>query len=92
MSAKDSPSIPMDAAEVLTRFVVSAQLMLDPLTPENLRRQVEPKLLATLPALQALGVFDLFAIRDPALAALVADELAARRSPAPPRQRTRAAA
>lgn len=79
MSANDSPSIPMDAAEALTRFVVSAQLMLDPLTPESLRRQVEPKLLDTLPALLALGVFDLFAIRDPALAALVTDELAARR-------------
>ena len=82
MSANDSPSIPMDAAEALTRFVVSAQLMLDPLTPERLRRQVEPKLLDTLPALQALGVFDLFAIRDPAMAALVADELAARRGAA----------
>lgn len=82
MSVNDSPSIPMDAAEVLTRFVVSAQLMLDPLTPESLRRQVEPKLLAALPVLQALGVFDLFAIRDPALGAMVADELAARRVPA----------
>ena len=87
MSANDSPSIPMDAAEILARFVVSAELMLDPLTPESLRRQVEPKLLATLPALQALGVFDLFAIRDPALAALVADELAARRVPATLRPR-----
>jgi len=85
MSANDSPSIPMDAAEALTRFVVSAQLMLDPLTPESLRRQVEPKLLDTLPALQALGVFDLFVIRDPALAALVADELAARRASVRPR-------
>ena len=92
MSANDSPSIPMDAAEVLTRFVVSAQLMLDPLTPESLRRQVEPKLLDTLPALQALGVFDLFAIRDPAMAALVADELAARRAQVPSRPRPLAAA
>lgn len=92
MSANDSPSIPMDAAEVLTRFVVSAQLMLDPLTPEGLRRQVEPKLLDTLPTLQALGVFELFAIRDPALAALVADELAARHAPVPSRPRPLAAA
>jgi len=82
----------MDAAEVLTRFVVSAQLMLDPLTPESLRRQLEPKLLDTLPALKALGVFELFAIRDPALAALVADELAARRAPPASRPRPLVAA
>ena len=87
MSATDSPSMSMDAAEALTRFVVSAQLMLDPLTPESVRRQVEPRLISALPALQALGVFDLFAIRDPALAALVVDELAARRAPAAPRPR-----
>ena len=92
MSANDSPSIPMDAAEALTRFVVSAQLMLDPMTPESLRRQVEPKLLDALPALQALGVFDLFAIRDPALAAMVVDELAARRAPPASRPRPLAAA
>jgi len=69
----------MDAAEALTRFVVSAQLMLDPLTPDAMRGQVEPRLLDTLPTLQALGVFELFAIRDPALHALVQDELAVRR-------------
>lgn len=87
MSATDSPSTPMDAAEALTRFVVSAQLMLDPLTPESVRRQVEPRLIGALPALHALGVFELFAIRDPALAAMVADELAARRAPPPARPR-----
>jgi hypothetical protein len=50
--------------------------MLDPATPEALRREAEPRLLAQLPTLRALGVFELFAIRDPALAALVRDELA----------------
>jgi hypothetical protein len=44
------------------------------------RRQAEPRLLALLPVLQALGVFELFAIRDPALAALVRDELEARQA------------
>jgi hypothetical protein len=44
------------------------------LTP-GLRREAEPRLLALLPTLQALGVFELFAIRDPALAAMVRDEL-----------------
>jgi hypothetical protein len=79
MSSPDSPSIPMDAAEALIRFVVSAQLMLDPLTPEAMRLQVEPRLLETLPTLQALGVFELLAIRHPALQALVQDELSTRR-------------
>ncbi|WP_266168720.1 hypothetical protein [Dyella subtropica] len=79
MSSPDSPSIPMDAVEALTRFVVNAQLMLDPATPEALRCQAEPRLVAVLPTLHALGVFDLFAIRDPALKALVQDELIAAR-------------
>jgi hypothetical protein len=64
-------------SDALTDFVVNAQLMLDPATPEAVRLQAEPRLLSLLPTLQALGVFDLFAIRDPALAALVRDELQA---------------
>jgi hypothetical protein len=62
--------------DALTDFVVHAQLMLDPATPEPVRRQAEPRLLALLPTLRVLGVFELFAIRDPALAELVRDELA----------------
>ena len=65
--------------DALTDFVVNAQLMLDPVTPEAVRREAEPRLLALLPTLQALGVFELFAIRDPALAAMVCDELVERR-------------
>lgn len=61
--------------DALLDFVVHAQWMLDPATPEPLRREAEPRLLALLPTLQALGVFDLFEIRHPALAALVRDEL-----------------
>lgn len=63
--------------EACTTFVAAAQLMLDPATPEARRMQVEPQLLAQLPVLRALGVFDLFVLRDPALRALVEDELAA---------------
>ncbi len=63
----------------LETFVACAHEMLDPATPEAARRRAEPRLLAVLPALQALGVFELFAIRDPALAAMVRDELEARR-------------
>ncbi|WP_414655964.1 hypothetical protein [Frateuria sp.] len=71
-------SLPAPAPETdaLTDFVVHAQLMLDPATPEALRREAEPRLLAQLPTLRALGVFELFAVRNPALAALVRDELA----------------
>jgi hypothetical protein len=65
--------------DALTDFVVNAQLMLDPATPEPVRREAEPRLLAVLPTLQALGVFELFAIRDAALATMVRDELLERR-------------
>lgn len=61
--------------DALTDFVANAQLMLDLATPESVRRAAEPRLLAVLPTLQALGVFELFAIRDPALRAMVGDEL-----------------
>lgn len=64
----------------LETFVACAHEMLDPATPEAARRRAEPRLLAVLPALQALGVFELFAIRDAALAALVGDELASRQA------------
>ena len=66
----------LDANEACVTFVAAAQLMLDPATPETLRREVEPRLLAQLPTLRALGLFDLFELRDPALRALLADELA----------------
>ncbi|MBQ4856099.1 hypothetical protein IMW82_15625 [Rhodanobacter sp. B2A1Ga4] len=66
--------------DALTDFVAHAQLMLDPATPESARREAEPRLLALLPILQALGVFELFTIRDPALRALVHDELQACRT------------
>ncbi len=56
------------------------RLVLDLATPESARRDAESRLLAQLPALQALGVFELFVIRDPALRALVQDELPACRT------------
>lgn len=73
-------SVPAPDTDALTDFVVHAQLMLDPATPEPLRREAEPRLLAQLPTLHALGVFELFVIRDPALATLVRDELATLRT------------
>ena len=73
--------VPVHASrtDALTDFVAHAQLMLDPATPESVRREAEPRLLAQLPTLLALGVFELFTIRDPALQALVHDELQAHR-------------
>lgn len=69
------PPFPLSTDEACVTFVAAAQLMLDPATPENVRRDAEPRLLAQLPTLRALGLFDLFELRDPALRALVADEL-----------------
>jgi len=65
------------ASEACVIFIASAQLMLDPATPEAVRREAEPRLLAQLPALRALGVFDLFELRHPALRAWLTDELGA---------------
>lgn len=70
----------LPCTDALTAFVAHALLMLDPATPEPIRREVEPRLLAYLPTMHALGLFELFTIRDPALRALVRDELAAQNS------------
>lgn len=72
--------VALPCTDALTEFVAHAQLMLDPATPEPVRREAEPRLLAQLPTMHALGVFELFTIRDPALHALVQDELAERKS------------
>jgi hypothetical protein len=74
---------PQPTASPLETFVVCAHQMLDPVTPEQVRCAMEPKLLAQLPALRALGVFELFELRDPALRAWLSDELAATPSARP---------
>lgn len=68
---------PAPADPPLETFIACAHQMLDPATPEAVRRAIEPQLLAQLPVLRALGVFKLFELRDPALRNWVADELAA---------------
>lgn len=75
MIAVRAPSAEAVAAP-LEAFVACAHQMLDPSTPEHARRAMEPRVLALLPALRALGVFDLFELRDPALRAWLADEMA----------------
>jgi len=59
----------------LEAFVACAHQMLDPNTPETSRRSLEPRLLAMLPTLRALGVFELFEVRHPALRAWLEDEM-----------------
>jgi hypothetical protein len=73
-------SAPADSP--LETFLACAHQMLDPATPEAVRRAIEPRLLAQLPVLRALGVFRLFELRNPALRSWVADELAAIDAPA----------
>jgi len=83
MNVSAMPQLPTTASadEACTVFIAAAQLMLDPATPESRRMQAESQLLAQLPVLRALGVFDLFALRDPALRTLIEDELAAMQGP-----------
>ncbi|AVO60057.1 DUF7709 family protein [Pseudomonas chlororaphis] len=51
-------------------FLINARLWAEPGTPTEQRRAAEQDLLAALPALRALGLFELMQIRDPALRAL----------------------
>jgi hypothetical protein len=71
MRARD----PAPDVEARATFVACAHAMLDPSTPEATRRAVEARLLAQLPTVKALGLFELFDVRDPALGQLIADEL-----------------
>jgi len=64
-----------EAGDALVTFIACAHAMLDATTAEDQVRRLEPRLLAQIPTLRALGVFDLFEVRDPALAALLADEM-----------------
>ena len=51
-------------------FLINARVWADPLTPANERTAAEIDIVA-VPALRALGVFDVLEIRDPGLRALV---------------------
>ncbi|BBN56148.1 hypothetical protein TRE132_42730 [Pseudomonas chlororaphis subsp. aurantiaca] len=51
-------------------FLINARLWADPGTSAQQRRVAEKDLLAALPALRALGLFELMQLRDPALRAL----------------------
>ncbi|AZE49843.1 hypothetical protein C4K04_4178 [Pseudomonas chlororaphis] len=51
-------------------FLINARQWTDPGTSAAQRRVAEEDLLAALPALRALGLFELMQVRDPALRAL----------------------
>jgi len=67
--------LPTAETAPLEAFVACAHQMLAPETPEAARRALEPRLVALLPALRALGVFDLFELRHPALRTWLEDEM-----------------
>lgn len=73
---RPTPVAPAEPA--LSRFVEHVRRMLDPATPESVRRELEPHLLRLLPVVRALGLFDLFEVRDAAMATLLRDEWDAR--------------
>ncbi len=52
-------------------FVQNARRWLDPHTPENERDALTGEMVRAGPALRAVGVLDIFAIRDARLAALI---------------------
>ena len=52
-------------------FIANARVWVDPLTTANERIAAENDLVDALPALRALGLFDVLAIRDAGLQALV---------------------
>jgi hypothetical protein len=52
-------------------FLINARVWADPLTPANERTAAEDDIVDAVPALRALGVFDVLEIRDRGLRALV---------------------
>ena len=52
-------------------FLANARVWVDPLTPANERTTAQNDIVDALPALRALGLFDLLEIRDAGLRALI---------------------
>ena len=67
--------LPTAETEPLEAFVACAHQMLDPALHEASRRALEPRLVALLPTLRALVVFELFEVRHPALRTWLEDEM-----------------
>jgi hypothetical protein len=56
-------------------FLANARMWLDPATTEEARAAVARDMIAAIPALTALGLFEMLAIRDDRLRALLAPPL-----------------
>ncbi|WP_213941630.1 hypothetical protein [Pseudomonas sp. dw_612] len=55
-------------------FLINARVLSDAHSPEHLRTIARQDILQALPALRALGVFEVLEVRDPTLRALCAGE------------------
>lgn len=56
-------------------FLASVQVWRDPAASADAKATAEADMVSVLPAMQALGLFEVFELRDPALRALVARHL-----------------
>jgi antirestriction protein ArdC len=59
-------------------FLMNARTLIDPQTPEHQRTAATQDILQALPALRALGLFELMQVRDPLLRALCEQEQTSR--------------
>jgi hypothetical protein len=55
-------------------FLINARMLIDPQTPEDQRTAATQDILQALPALRALGLFELMQVRDPLVRALCEQE------------------
>ena len=55
-------------------FLINARMLIDPQTPEHQRTAATQDILQALPALKALGLFELMQVRDPRIRALCEHE------------------
>jgi hypothetical protein len=54
-------------------FVANVLIICDPTSSPTERQEAQAHMIALVPALSAVGVFEVFSIRDPDIAALVED-------------------
>lgn len=52
----------------IAAFLMNAKAWSDPAIDEDTRKQVEVDILEAIPALRAVGLFEIFSVKDPRLA------------------------
>ncbi len=57
----------------IAAFLINAKVWSDAATDEKARDQAEADIREAIPALKAVGLFDVLAVKDPALAQLIAE-------------------